>query len=76
MDEKTLIELIKKYSEFINFPIKLKVYKEITTEVTDDEETDGEGKSEDEEEKAPKLDDIEEGEGEDEFSKEPKKKTK
>lgn len=29
--------MIKKYSEFINFPIKLKVYNEVTKEVTDDE---------------------------------------
>lgn len=29
LEEKTLTELIKKYSEFINFPIKLKTFKKV-----------------------------------------------
>jgi len=30
--------LIKKYSEFINFPIKIKVYKEVSKEVEIEDE--------------------------------------
>lgn len=38
-EEKTITELIQKYSEFINFPIKLRVFKEVSKEVpVDDEE--------------------------------------
>lgn len=59
MDEKMLTDLIKKYSEFINFPIKLKIYKEVSKEVEDDtpveeepeKKDDGETKKEEEEPK-------------------------
>jgi HSP90 family molecular chaperone len=34
-----LTDLIKKYSEFINFPIKLKIFKEVSKEVEDEEAT-------------------------------------
>lgn len=47
MEEKTLQDLIKKYSEFINFPIKLKHIKDEDREVPIDgetEEVDGEVK--------------------------------
>jgi HSP90 family molecular chaperone len=37
LDDAKLKELVKKYSEFINFPIKLKIFKEVEHEVTDDE---------------------------------------
>jgi len=33
LDEKTIKDLIKKYSEFINFPIKLRTFKEVSKEV-------------------------------------------
>nr|BAF33716.1 heat shock protein 92 [Paramecium caudatum] len=37
-EESTIKELIKKYSEFINFPIYLKVTREVTKQVEDDTE--------------------------------------
>lgn len=37
-DEDRIRELVKKYSEFINFPIYLRVSKETSEEVEDDEE--------------------------------------
>lgn len=54
LDEKRLVELVKKHSEFIGFPIKL--YKEKTSEreVTDDEDEDKEEGDE------PKVEDVDE----------------
>lgn len=57
-----LTDLIKKYSEFINFPIKLKIFKEVSKEVEDDTPA---------EEETEKKED-----GEDKKEEEPKKKTK
>lgn len=62
LDEKMLTDLIKKYSEFINFPIKLKIFKEVSKEVEDDTPA---------EEETEKKED-----GEDKKEEEPKKKTK
>jgi HSP90 family molecular chaperone len=36
--------LIKKYSEFINFPIKLKTFREVSKQVTDSESEDEDDK--------------------------------
>lgn len=74
LEEKKIKDLIKKHSEFIQFPIE--IYTEKTTEkdVTDDEaepEKKEENKEENKEEK--KEDDLEITEKKDE---EPKKKTK
>jgi len=66
-EEAKLKELIKRYSEFINFPIKLKVQKEISKEVeVEDEPAE---KKEDE----PKKDDLEIKD--DDGEKKPKTKT-
>ena len=81
LDESKLKEVVTKYSEFINYPIKLYVSKDVreTVEV-DDEEEDKEKKEEDGAEKSDddvKVEDEEEKEAsEDGEPKEKEKKTK
>ncbi|KAJ6836793.1 endoplasmin-like protein [Iris pallida] len=69
LEESKLKELVKKYSEFINFPIYLWASKEVDVEVPSDEE-----ESTDEEESSEATTSEEETE-EEESEKEPKKKT-
>ncbi|KAJ6807626.1 endoplasmin-like protein [Iris pallida] len=69
LEESKLKELVKKYSEFINFPISLWASKEVDVEVPSDEE-----ESNDEEESSEATTSEEETE-EEESEKEPKKKT-
>lgn len=74
LDELKLKELVKKYSEFINFPINLWASKEVEKEVPADED-----ESVDEEETSESTSSEEEGEEEDaekaEDEKKPKTKT-
>jgi len=67
MEDKRLNDLIKKHSEFIGFPIKLRQEKEEEIEVTDDEDEDEEDKKEGEDDEEPKVE---------EEDKEKEKKTK
>ncbi|XP_055833262.1 endoplasmin homolog [Solanum dulcamara] len=71
LDEFKLKELVKKYSEFINFPINLWASKEIETEVPADED-----ESIDEEETSESSSSEEEGEEEDAEKAEDEKKPK
>ena len=75
MEEKKLSEMIKKYSEFINFPIKLRTFREEEREVVDedaaatpeepkeevlDEEDEVKDENEEKEEEKPKMKKIKE----------------
>merc|ERR1712146_348218 len=59
VEEKKLKDLIKKYSEFISFPIELHVEKTTEKEISDDED-EGEEKKDDEEEKKEDENEIKE----------------
>merc|ERR1712230_99098 len=71
LDEKRLKELVKKHSQFVNYPISLWVEKTMEKEVSDDEDEDGD--KEDEEGDAPKIEEVDE---EDEKKEKKKKKVK
>merc|ERR1712225_48279 len=71
LDEKRLKELVKKHSQFVNYPISLWGEKTTEEEVSDDEDEDED--KEDEEGDAPKIEEVDE---EDEKKEKKKKKVK
>merc|ERR1711970_158339 len=69
MEEKKIKEIVKKHSQFIGYPIKLRVEEEREVEKEADEEV----KDEDEDAEKPKIEEIEEGEDKKEEKKEKEK---
>lgn len=76
LEERRVKDLVKKHSEFIGFPIEMWVEKTEEKQVTDDEEEEEEvteeNKNAKQENEAPKVEEVTEGEGE---KKEKKMKT-
>merc|ERR1711933_704878 len=72
LSEDKLKETAKKYSQFIQFPIYVKVKKEVDAETEDDDDDD---KDDDEEEKKDDVETKDDDEKEEEEEKKPKKKT-
>merc|ERR1711975_138015 len=71
LEERRLKDLVKKHSEFINYPISLWTEKTVDKEVSDDEDDEDDEKKDDGDE--PKIEEVEE---EEEASKKEKKKKK
>merc|ERR1712223_707123 len=75
LSEDKLKESAKKYSQFIQFPIYVKVKKEVDVESEDDDDDDKEDEEDKDEEKKDDVETKDDDEKEEEEKKTPKKKT-
>merc|ERR1712039_123748 len=64
IEERRLKDLVKKHSEFINYPISLWTEKTVDKEVDDDDDDDEDEKKDDEDGDEPKIEEVEEDEEE------------
>merc|ERR1712078_679113 len=72
LEERRLKDLVKKHSEFINYPISLWTEKTVDKEVDDDDDEEEDEKKEDDDDDEPKIEEVDE----EETSKKEKKKKK
>merc|ERR1712078_520864 len=72
LEERRLKDLVKKHSEFINYPISLWTEKTVDKEVDDDDDEEEEEKKDGEDDDEPKIEEVDE----EETSKKEKKKKK
>jgi len=72
LEERRLKDLVKKHSEFINYPISLWTEKTVDKEVDDDDDDEEEEKKDGEDDDEPKIEEVDE----EESSKKEKKKKK
>merc|ERR1712048_875810 len=75
LSEDKLKESVKKYSQFIQFPIYVKVKKEVEAEAEEDDDDDEDEKDDDEEEKKDDVETKDDDEKEEKEEKKPTKKT-
>merc|ERR1712070_196201 len=73
LEERRLKDLVKKHSEFINYPISLWIEKATEKEVSDDEDEEEEKKDDDAEGDEPKIEEVDEDKEEEKKEKKKKK---
>merc|ERR1719261_2386125 len=73
LEERRLKDLVKKHSDFINYPISLWIEKTTEKEVSDDEDEEEEKKDDDAEGDEPKIEEVDEDKEEEKKEKKKKK---
>merc|ERR1712005_16149 len=63
LEERRLKDLVKKHSEFINYPISLWTEKTVDKEVDDDDDDDEDEKKDGDDGDEPKIEEVDEEEG-------------